>query len=207
VRTDIRGDAIREELEAIPEVERVFVEGPPWVLHLVCRAGAAQRGPLEAAVAVALNRCTLSAGDVQLQYSHLEPPEPRRRVRFVSSALERPRAGWAVARAAVEWQDVQRSGEAEGESNPTFDLRLAALATVRAIQQIVPAAPSFHVVGIKAVRVFDQDLVVVLIRGDAAIEHPLVGTSLVTGDPARSAGLAVLNALNRFLGNYLAVSD
>jgi hypothetical protein len=37
--------------------------------------------------------------------------------------------------------------------------------------------------------------------------HALIGASLATGDVHRSAALAVLNATNRVLGNYLANSE
>jgi hypothetical protein len=194
-------------MQAVPEVESAFVEGPPWRLHVVVKPAPGVRERVEEGIAEVLAAQGIPAAEAHLEVSFLDVPEPRRRVRFVSSELTHPRVGLTVARAVVEWGGIERKGEARGESNPTSDLRLAAVATVQAVQQVVPAAPPFHVVGIKAVRVFDRDLVVVLVRVEGTVERPLVGTSLVQESPERSAGLAVLNALNRYLGNYLIVSD
>ena len=45
-----------------------------------------------------------------------------------------------------------------------------------------------------------------LIKSDVG-GKPLIGAALATEDPFRSASLAVLNATNRVLGNYLANVD
>jgi hypothetical protein len=153
------------------------------------------------------SRSGLSPDEVDVTLSFVGRPEPRRRVRFVSCGMEHPRVGWAEARVDIEWNDRVSSAGTEGESNPTYDLRLMAVATVQALQSLVPAAPRFHVVGVKPMRVFDRDLVVVLIRLEGSLDQPLVGSSLVTRGAPRAASLAVLNALNRLLGNYLAVPD
>lgn len=205
--TDTARDELRVSLEGVEGVEHVFVAGPPWRLHLVCSGTAAERGPLDAEVGVALAHSGFEPGEVAVSVSYAERPEARRRVRFVDSELEHPRVGWAVSRVSIEWNGSIANGEAEGESNPTYDLRLSAVATVKALQSLVPPAPHFHVVGVKPLRVFDQDLVVVLVRVEGSLDQPLVGSSLVTGGAARSASLAVLNALNRILGNYLSVGD
>jgi hypothetical protein len=207
VPTGTAREELRERLEAVDGVEHAFIEGPPWRAHLVCGSAASKGGPLDAEVGVALALSGFAPGEVAVSVSYAERSETRRRVRFVTSELEHPRVGWAVSRVSIEWNGTTAHGEAEGESNPTYDLRLAAVATVKAIESLVPPAPHFHVVGVKPLRVFDQDLVVVLIRVEGSLDQPLVGSSLVTGGAARSASLAVLNALNRLLGNYLAVSD
>lgn len=80
-------------------------------------------------------------------------------------------------------------------------------ATLDALGRIVPELPPVQLVGVRTVRVFDRDLVVVLLRQSGAGERSLVGTGLEAGDRALYAARAVLNALNRTLGNYLSVGD
>jgi hypothetical protein len=200
-------ERIREELEAIPAVQRAVIDGPPWNVYLVCEAGAAAAGPVEAAAAAVLSRVGLPAAEVKLHTSFLTAPEPRRRVRFVEAQLRHPQIGVAAGRVLLEWQDEIFEGSAEGPSSMTLDLRVSALATLDAVRKIVPSCPPLHLLGIKGVRVFDHELIVVLLRWGENADHPLVGTARMAADPARPAAIAVLNALNRLLGNYLAVSD
>jgi hypothetical protein len=57
---------------------------------------------------------------------------------------------------------------------------------------------------VKTVRAFDATVVIVSLssRGEETLR--LVGSCLTETDPPRGAALAVLNATNRLLGNYLA---
>ena len=76
---------------------------------------------------------------------------------------------------------------------------------LRALESILNGRMRFGLVGIKSFRAFDSDVVVVLVRTDHV--NQLIGASLATGDPHRSAALAVLNATNRVLGNYLTNTE
>ena len=62
----------------------------------------------------------------------------------------------------------------------------------------------FELLGVKAVRAFDATVVIVSLSARAEQTTRLVGSCLTEADPARGAALAVLNATNRLLGNYLA---
>ncbi len=84
-----------------------------------------------------------------------------------------------------------------------MDLRLAALATVRTLEAVLQGQADFHLVGIKNIRAFDTDIIMVLLRMEERPDLSLVGASLSVDNPFRSAALAVLNATNRVLGNYL----
>ena len=53
-------------------------------------------------------------------------------------------------------------------------------------------------------RAFDATVVIVSLSARTTEATRLVGSCLTDSDPPRGAALAVLNATNRLLGNYLA---
>jgi hypothetical protein len=130
-----------------------------------------------------------------------------RRVRFIEILVEKPRIGWMSAATRLEWEGATYEGRAEGEGGPASELRISALATTRALEKLLDGELALSVVGIKSMRIFDHDLVAVLLHSPQATDRNLIGVSLVTADICRSAALAVLNSTNRLLGNYLATSD
>lgn len=193
-------DRVREELQALDGVRRAFVEGPPYTVYVV--ADRPDSGPTDMLVHSVLARHGISASDASVETCHPAAAEPRRRIRFVSVSVTVPRAGRAVGRVELEWNGRTFAHEMEGESGPALELRLAALATLGALGEVLEGQIAFQLLGIKPVRAFDADVVVALVKanGDA---RSLIGAALAAGDPFRSASLAVLNATNRVLGNYL----
>ena len=75
---------------------------------------------------------------------------------------------------------------------------------LRALEEFAEGGLSFELIGVKHIRAFDSNLVIVSIgvRGSAGTR--LVGCYLADEEMPRGAALAVLNATNRLLGNYLA---
>jgi hypothetical protein len=86
-------------------------------------------------------------------------------------------------------------------SSPLVDLRLAAEATIRALAQYVNGAFSMELLGVKTLRAFDANVVIVsvLMRHEGK-EHRLLGCHVADEDSARGAVLATLQATNRKLG-------
>ncbi|HEX5727133.1 MAG TPA: hypothetical protein VFX98_16770 [Longimicrobiaceae bacterium] len=198
-------ERLRSELEDIDGVQRALIEGPPWEVYLVCDR--VEQVPTELFVRSILTRHGIPASDAEVRVCHLPAPEPRRRVRFLSARLEVPRSGRAHAEVELEWGGQTYHGELEGESGAALELRLSALATIRTLEGILQERLRFHLVGIKNVRAFDADVIVALVRVEEEEGKHLIGASLVTEDPHRAAALAVLNATNRVLGNYLSNTD
>jgi hypothetical protein len=193
-------DSVRADLEAIEGVNRAFIEGPPYSVYIVAERGVP--GPAEMVVHAVLSRHGLSARHAQVHVSHLAAAEPRRRVRFLSARLQAPRMGRAQATVELEWGGRTVTGEVEGESGYALELRLAAMATLAALDQVMDGRVKFQMVGIKPFRAFDADVVVALVRSDVDGKS-LIGAALAADDPHRAASVAVLNATNRVLGNYL----
>ena len=195
---------MRAELESIDGVRRALIDGPPTTVYLVCEHGEAAAIEMQASAVLTRNGLDRRAADVQVSF--LVSPQPARRVRFLRAHMVRPGAGRAVASVAVEWAGQIYEREADGESGETLELRLAALATLRTVEAVIEGALSFRLVGIKSLRAFDTDLVVVLLHTEHG-QAPLIGASLARESPHQSAAIAVLNATNRVLGNYLATTD
>jgi hypothetical protein len=134
------------------------------------------------------------------------PPEPRLpdRLKFAEFILDRLASGRCRARVVLSWQDShQFSGESEGLASQAGELRCAAEACVIALTKAVEGAVTFELLGVKSVRAFDANVVIVSMAiPDGQQTHRLVGCYLTEDqDPTKGAALAVLNATNRILGN------
>jgi hypothetical protein len=129
---------------------------------------------------------------------------PRReRLRFIGFAFERLPSGRCQAEVTLELGPGERwTGRSDGVASDAGELRCAAEATLRAIEQSVTGKVSLDLLGVKAVRAFDTVVLIVSVvsRGDGE-SHRLVGSYLAEHDSARGAAVAVLNATNRLLGN------
>ncbi|HEX8243002.1 MAG TPA: hypothetical protein VF541_05895 [Longimicrobium sp.] len=193
-------DRVRAALEEIEGVRRAVIDGPPYQVYVIADPS---QVPAEMLVHSVLARHGMSAGEARVQVCHAHAPEPRRRVRFVSVSVETPRIGRVAARAELEWAGRTHVGQHEGESTFAAELRAAALATLAALDEVMGGRVQFRLVGIKPVRAFDADVVVALVRSEADGKS-LIGAALAPDDPYRAAAVAVLNATNRILGNYLA---
>jgi hypothetical protein len=127
------------------------------------------------------------------------------RLRFHEFGFQRLPNGRCRAKVILTWSDGRRfEGSSDGVSSQTGELRCCAVAAVNALEQAVQPRLTFELVGVKTVRAFDATVVIVSLssRGEETLR--LVGSCLTETDPPRGAALAVLNATNRLLGNYLA---
>ncbi len=134
----------------------------------------------------------------------MTPPRLPDRVRFTEFTLERPPNGRCRARVVLGWQEGDEFvGESEGLGSQAGELRCAAEACVIALTKAVRGELKFELLGVKAVRAFDANVVIVSLAlpGEEQAQR-LVGCFLTPdADPSRGAALAVLNATNRILGN------
>jgi hypothetical protein len=127
-----------------------------------------------------------------------------RRLRLVSCRVEHFRG--ALTRATVVCSRGTHTppviGSQDGPTCPGGDLRLAAMATLQAVQSGTTGGPDGDVarelIGVKQLRAFDVSLVIVAVLahsgGDA---RRLVGTAVIDDDVAVATAKATLQALNR----------
>lgn len=130
-------------------------------------------------------------------------PLPRLRlddVRIATLDGERCRA-----RVSLTGRDGEpRAAEAEGPASPAGRLRAVADATLGAILHHTQRALAIELLGVKAIRAFDNTLVVasVLVRWGENAER-VVGSCIQPVENPRGAALAVLDATNRLVGYNL----
>ena len=129
----------------------------------------------------------------------------RERLRLTRVESTRTMTGQCAVEVELEWVGGQRVvGRTVGQASTAGDLRIAALATIDALEKFSEGAIGFELTGIKAIRAFDANIVILSL---AVREHGaprLLGSYLADADPIRSAVIAVLNATNRVLGNHIA---
>lgn len=129
----------------------------------------------------------------------------RERLRFTGFSLERSPAGRVTCQVVLEFSPGETvTGRSEGQASPAGDARLGAEAAIRALETFTERQITFELVGVKVVRAFDANVVIcsLIQRGDEGPDR-LLGCYLADGDMVRGAALAVLNATNRILGNFI----
>jgi hypothetical protein len=189
---------IRRDMEALPGVEHALIHEGGVVL--LCAS--------QTAAATALAEARKKAADLGWAQDRVSAAVHadagmRSRVRFEGvERIEEPDMRVRV-RVSLEWRGRTISGEAIGEKGENLELRTAATAALDAIAEVADPPIDLRLAGIKSIRAFDAELMVVSLYRPASAPN-LLGAVLVVGDPRRAAALAVLHALNRVLGNYLA---
>lgn len=126
------------------------------------------------------------------------------RLRFAEFVLDRLPNGRCRARVVLGWQDgAEYPGEAEGLASSAGELRCAADACVMALTRATNNELRFELLGVKAIRAFDANVVIVSLSLPSAGQAQRVIGCYMTedADPTKGAALAVLNATNRILGN------
>lgn len=125
------------------------------------------------------------------------------RLFFNSFTSERSPSGKCTAQIVLEFGGKRWTGRAEGQSSPIGDLRLGAEAAMHAVEDFADGSLGLELMGVKLIRAFDANVVIVSATQRSARDVKLVGCYLADDDAMRGAALAVLNATNRALGNYL----
>ena len=193
--------AVRTELEALEGVERVVVDETTNVIWLQCDPEA-EAGSLRPGVDQILKRAGLDASKFKLNFL---TDLAARRIKF--AGLERivERDGHVRIRVSLEWGGEIKVGEASGENGDLLEQRTAATAALIALEEVVGQNLGAKLVGVKHVRAFDEELMVVALYRAGPPPQRLVGSVSIDKDARRAAAVAVLNGLNRILGNYLNV--
>lgn len=131
------------------------------------------------------------------------PERPPRLVKFVSAEVEQLSTDRCRASVELAHQSGEsHMGAAEGICGDADRLRLAAQAAANAVQAAVcGTGDKLEVTGATITQAFGKRTVFVQV---AALylgqRRELMGFCLIDPDPVRAAALAVLNAVNRFLG-------
>lgn len=127
-----------------------------------------------------------------------------RRLRFLSADLERLPGSRLRITVAVSDRGTEHRGESEGVGDRQVELRLAARAALEAVGEALGGRRRFGLVGLKQIRAFDAELVLVAVRTDDDPGRRLIGAVPVDDDPCRTAAVATLDAVNRVVASDLA---
>jgi hypothetical protein len=192
---------LRAKLEALEGIERVLVDEATSTVLIHCSPDS-NATSLAANIDDAIASAGLEAGAVNLKL--VTDLAARRRVKF--AGLDRiADRGDVRIRVTLEWDGVLHHGEAVNEGGELIELRTAAAAALNALENLLGELLHIKLVGVKQVKAFDAELMVVALYRTGESPQRLVGSVSAAGDPRRAAAIAVLNALNRVLGNYLSV--
>jgi len=199
------GERLIRSLAGLPGVHQAFADEGTDRVYLICNSAEPAASILASADETA-RKAGVRRPIFQIVYA--APPVPARRARFLKVRVEPVRTGITAVSVELEWDNEIFTGRSEGESIPAGEMRSCAQATLKALHAVLDGAASFNLIGIKATRIFDTDLIAVLLRSEQASENQqLIGAALVVEDPHHAAVRAVLNATNRLLGNFLFVSN
>lgn len=197
---------LRGRLEEDHHIIRAVLDeeqGSIWVIT----PPEAQETELRTRVLAVLQEFGISTEDAHIEVASTAAAPLRRRVRFAGAKREETRDGRVRIHAELDWMGERYAGDAEGESGALIELRTAAQAALHAVEALTNNELKLRLIGVKQLRAFDTELVVAsLVRTEGEVQR-FVGSVLATSDPPRAACLAVLNALNRTLGNFLRTTD
>lgn len=194
---------VRPLLEAIAGVQCVSVDEAQGLVVLVCAPDAVHETVTSAAWS-ALQEQGIGPSDLALEVTVRLATREQQRVRF-AGVHRRQRPDHRVdVTVTLEWNEESFSATLDAERAEALELRAVAGAAIEALKQIVPEELDVRVAGVKQVRSFDAELMVASLYRPGTPPQQYVGAVVVGGDPYRAAAVAVLNALNRQLGNYLA---
>jgi hypothetical protein len=187
--------ALRTQLTEVAGVEHVAVDPVTGQIWLILRAHIDPEWTLQQARSLAPGR------DVQVAFR----PEhrDRQRVRFVEVHREVQPDQQVAYRVTLEWAGVEYHGRAVGDKGDSVELRTAASAALDSVGAIVAGGLPIKLAGVKHLKAFDAELVVVSLYRPEGDPHNLVGAVVAGGDNQRAAVISVLSGLNRLLGNYL----
>lgn len=132
-----------------------------------------------------------------------QPGDQRGRLSVGSFTCMRSAAGRCTTQMVLDYAGTKFVGTAEGQSSPVGDMRLGAEAAMQAVEAFAQGTLGLELMGVKLIRAFDANVVIASVTQRAARSAKLVGCYLADDDTVRGAALAVLNATNRVLGNYL----
>ena len=190
--------SVREHLSALDGVEHVIVDAHLREACLVLRADIDPR-EVEQAAHDAVDK------DFTITLAYRPERRDRQRVRFMELQRTVQPDQQIAYTVTLEWAGTEYTGRVAGEKGPGVEMRTIASASLTAIAALVPHEVKVRLAGVKMVRAFDAELVVVSLYRPDDEPHNLVGAVVAGEDPNRAAAIAVLSALNRLLGNYLAL--
>jgi hypothetical protein len=201
--------ALERELARLPDVNaaRIVADdgGRPVEVHVLA---ASDKHPKQivrdiqsvamASFGIDLDRRVVSVVRLDREVSATAPGEPRMILRGIVADQQGNRA---VLRVRLGRGDTEKVGTAEGSLASTARLRLAAVATLDALRQLVPAAGDADIETATVVRSIERDVAVVNVVFSMQTHEEVLSGSAIVRDAGDVDAIvrAVLDATNRRL--------
>ncbi len=195
--------AVRARLEANPFVECVLFDEHQNVVCVICDPSSDVAGLLSEVQASLLSE-GIDPGSLRVELVVRPEGQGGGRARFNDIQVLHEPGRRVRVRVTLEWEGRRVTGEAVGEAGSAIELRTTVTAALSALEQLTQTSLGIRSVGVKQIRAFDAELIVVSLYREAPGGQKLLGAVLAGSDPHRSAALALLNALNRVLGTYIS---
>lgn len=125
------------------------------------------------------------------------------RLRIVSVERSHHRGSSVEITVRLEGRDGIHEARREGVGGAQVELRLASEATLDAVHEAADRTSWIQFLGIKTVRAFDREIVLVSVRSEDEPSRHLVGAVPEEDDRLRTAVAATLDAVNRLLARRL----
>lgn len=125
------------------------------------------------------------------------------RLRIASVEPTRHRGSSVEITVRLEGPEGTHEASREGVGGEQVELRMASLATLDAVHEAVDRTGRIQFLGIKTVRAFDREIVLVSVRSKDEPARHLVGAVPHEDDRHRTAAAATLDAVNRLLEREL----
>jgi len=195
---------LRARIEALAGVIKAVVDETTLDVFLHCEADCTAPS-LRKAVEATLADAGIDPKSATLHF--MTDLAARQRVKFIGVERVNERDGNVRMRVTLSWNGEQHQGTAVNEAGELIELRTSAAAALDALEHVRGESLGIKLVGVKQVRAFDVDLMVVALYRNGTSPMRFVGAVPVGDDTRRAAAVAVLNALNRILGNYLTINE
>lgn len=125
------------------------------------------------------------------------------RLRIATVEPTRHRGSSVEITVRLEGPEGTHEASREGVGGEQVELRMASLATLDAVHEAVDRTDWIQFLGIKTVRAFDREIVLVSVRSKDQPARHLVGAVPHEDDRHRTAAAATLDAVNRLLEREL----
>jgi hypothetical protein len=202
VKQAARYRELQARLADMPEVQRVLADtagSAIWMLF----GQASDSAETHTAVQSALEEQGLSSEDVEVLPVISMDAQETTRVRLGRVERQLRSDGHLRITVALEWRGREYVEEVVAERGAGVELRAAANAALSTLQRLTAGGLPFRLIGVKPVRAFDTDIIVVSVLRAGDTPQRYVGAVLDEGNPLRAAAKAVLDALNRILEPHL----
>lgn len=128
------------------------------------------------------------------------------RLRIATVELTRQRGSSVEITVRLEGPEGIHEASRQGVGGEQVELRMTSLATLDAVHQAVDRTGWIQFLGIKTVRAFDREIVLVSVRSKDEPARHLVGAVPYEEDRHRTAAAATLDAVNRLVERELQES-